>query len=62
MQFVVPITVKEIPKLVSSQNFKSLLVIQLYKNCVAMVHVNVCWFNSLLKVQRLVIGLDQRKL
>lgn len=44
MQFVVPITVKEIPKLVSSQNFKSLLAIQLYKNCVAMVHVNVCWF------------------
>lgn len=44
MQFVVPITVKEIPKLVSSQNFKLLLVIQLYKNCVAMVHVNVCWF------------------
>ena len=44
MQFVVPITVKEIPKLVSNQNFKSLLAIQLYKNCVAMVQVNVCWF------------------
>lgn len=44
MQFVVPITVKEIPKLVNSQIFKSLLAIQLYENCVAVVHVNVCWF------------------
>lgn len=44
MQFVVPITVKEIPKLVNSQTFTSLLEIQLYKNCVAIVHINVCWF------------------
>lgn len=44
MQFVVPITVTEIPTLVISQIFKSLLAILLDNNCVAMVHVNVCWF------------------
>ena len=46
MQFVVPVTVKEIPKLVNYQIFKSLLAIQLYENCVAVVHVNVCWFSN----------------
>lgn len=44
MQFVLPITIKDIPKLVNSHIFKSLRAIQLYKNCVVMVHVNVCWF------------------